>query len=277
MRSIPDDENKEELEELKAEGWMVEMLSLNPEYTFWGPHEDYMYKRGDGWDSPVCNNSWKEFELTLDELNECVNFYFEVDRQSEGCKACGQEGYNPETRKIANEFYDTQYSFMGSSKKSTKRWCDKITVDEAQALVDAERLYDFTHTYVKGEGWIKKDPPVVVDEEFTTKVNAWQAGHGMGHDAINRSILVKTRAKRLGVYGFCPECEGQGHIYTSPTATLTLVLWILHPHKGCSRGWEIKNLKKEDVPAILKFLREAAERNFERFQKAIEFSGAFPK
>jgi hypothetical protein len=35
------------------------------------------------------------------------------------------------------------------------------------------------------------------------------------HDGINRCILVETRAKRLGVYGHCEYCDGQGDIFQS--------------------------------------------------------------
>lgn len=231
MRSV-DDLDDGELEELKAEGWMVELISLNPDYVYWGPHEDYMSGgRRDSWNSPVFSTSWKDFQLTLDELNECVNFYFEAERASKNCETCGGEGFNPETRKISDIFYDFKGSFMGGKGSGNERWCDKITL--------------------------------------------WEKKGGMGgHDGINRHILIRARAKRLGVYGMCPECEGKGHIYTADKAVLTLVLWILHPRKGCSRGWEIKDIQKKDTQAILTFLREAADRNFQRFQKAIEFGGA---
>lgn len=269
-----DDEDRAEL---NAEPWMFEMLSLNPGYVHWGPHEDYMWKKRDGWDSPITNIGWSQFELSLDELNECVNFYFQIDRKSKACGSCNGEGYNPETQKIAEEFYDMRGCFMGGSGHGKNRWCDKITVDEVQALVDHNRLFDLTHHVEKGKGWVPNDPFPVIDEAFTEKVNAWERGRGMGHDAINRGILVETRAKRLGVYGRCPECNGHGYSFVEDKGTLNLVLWVLHPRKGASRGWEILDLKKDDMPAVLKFLREAAERNFQRFQKAIEFAGAVAK
>jgi hypothetical protein len=43
----------------------------------------------------------------------------------------------------------------------------------------------------------------------THEVNQWNQ-RGFGHDTINRWILTETRAKRLGVWGLCPKCEGRG-------------------------------------------------------------------
>lgn len=273
MRSV-DDLDDGELKELKAEGWMIELVSLNSGYVYWGPYEDYMATRGDGWNAPIRTPSWSKFELTLDELNECVNFYFEASRASANCEACSRSGYNPETHEISETFYDSQGIFMGSPGHGSKRWCNDITVDEVQALIDGGRLHDFAKDFVKGEGWVNRDPPVVVDEELAHKVNEWNK-KGMGHDGINRCILIKARAKRLGVYGLCPECEGDGYLYTEDKARLTLILWVLHPRKGCSRGWEVNDIQKDDVPAILAFLKEAADRNADRFQKVVEFGKAF--
>ena len=47
MRFQDDDEAKQ----LNAEQWQLDLLRANPPYCGWGPHEDYMWKTGDGWDS----------------------------------------------------------------------------------------------------------------------------------------------------------------------------------------------------------------------------------
>ena len=112
MRSFdPNDEyDKEEAARINAEPWMLDLLAVNPEYTSWGPHEDYMWKVGEdepedpnnpnmrrhsGWDARVIKNSWGEFSpsFNLDELNECVNFYFSVRRENAWCPNCDGNGY----------------------------------------------------------------------------------------------------------------------------------------------------------------------------------------
>jgi hypothetical protein len=260
MRTTPDPEcefDQEELENLKAEPWMLKLLDLNPGYTSWGPHEDYMITKGDGWNSTQFFDSWEDFgpwEFT--ELNECCNFYFQVVRESTVCEACDQTGYNPATRQIAEDWYD----FDGTGRK----WCHTITQHEVDALVETDRLMDFTHKWEKGKGWQKLDPQPKVTAEM---VNAWSASGGIGHDAINRGVCVKARAQREGVWGLCEHCEGDGHVHTAPAAHVNLVLWWMHPRKGCTRGIEVKNIQKGDLPAVFAFLREAAERNARRFAK----------
>jgi hypothetical protein len=46
------------------------------------------------------------------------------------------------------------------------------------------------------------------------EVNLWSR-RGFGHDALNQWICVKAKAKRLGFYGKCRYCDGDGEIYQS--------------------------------------------------------------
>lgn len=119
------------------------------------------------------------------------------------CKACDSSGYNPETKKISDDWYD-----LGGNDT---RWCHNITQDEVKALIEAGRLYDFTHRWTKDNGWQKIDPQ---PEVTAVAINAWSRGH-FGHDAINRGICVETRARRLEVYGLCYLCKGEGDIWFS--------------------------------------------------------------
>lgn len=117
------------------------------------------------------------------------------------CKVCKGSGHNPETKQISDDWYD----FANSGR----RWDKSITQDEVNALVEHGRLWDFTRTWIPGEGWVDKDPPYIPTAD---EVNRWSR-HGTGHDAINQWICVETRAKRLGVWGRCPVCNGEGEIW----------------------------------------------------------------
>lgn len=114
------------------------------------------------------------------------------------CAACGGRGTNLLTRKIEDEFYA-----HGLDRRL--RWCDNITQDEVQALLDKGRLMDLTHR------WDKEQNRYVPTGHIPTagEVNAWERS-SFGHDGINRGILVKCRATRLGVFGLCPTCDGEG-------------------------------------------------------------------
>lgn len=116
------------------------------------------------------------------------------------CNLCEGSGYNMPTKRIADDFYS-----FGDKRRS---WYDKITQDEVQALVDEGRLTDFTHTWKQGEGWKRRKDGYI---PTAAEVNACQHQRGSrSHDAINRWILIETRAKRYGVYGKCPVCNGDG-------------------------------------------------------------------
>lgn len=251
-----EDDRKTVADEL-IEPWMLECIARNPEYVHWGPYEDYMAGGSDSsWRGPIVVDTWAAFgPWSLDDLNECANFYFYAQRDSEECAVCGGSGLNAATKELSDNFYAHHLPHRSREWERT-RWADKITQDEVQALLDAGRLYQF-----KGEA------------PTAAEVNAWERGDGPkrgglgGHDAINRWILIKTRAKRLGVWGTCATCDGRGTIYTADRARLGLVLWMLHPRKGASRGVDVKNVTQTDVPVVLEWLREAAQRNAARFSK----------
>lgn len=251
MRTRPDPTDEfdaKELADLNAAPWQLRCLALNPSYPHWGPHEDYMIVKSGGWREPVSAKTWADFgPWSLDDMNELVHFYFEANRASKPCEACDQSGQNPATKQIADDFYD--------SGGTGRRWVDNITQDEVDVLVAAGRLC--------AQG---KTPPTVAE------VNAANRRPGIGglcHDAINRCILVEARAKRLGVYGQCEACEGRGDIFTEPTAKLGLVLWIIHPRKGASRGVEVSEIQRGELPAVFAFLAEGARRNAERFAAVV--------
>ena len=234
--------DKDDAKRLKAEQWQIDLLKLNPSYLSWGPHEDYMWTKGEGWNSSQIHPTWKAFgPWGLDELNECVNFYFSVDRASKECPTCGGDGYHPDAQPVAESFYS-------HSSPNGIGWNDKITQDEFKALQKKGRAKEFK----------------TVDE--CNKANG-PGARGIGHDAINRWILIEARLKRLGLPKTCPSCEGHGHVFTADKAHASLTLWWLHPRKGCSRGVEITAIEQAELPEVFAFLRTAADRNAARFAK----------
>ncbi len=250
MRDYPEDEDDEKwLLKLNAEPWMVECLRQNPDYNGWGPGDDAM-----------CDNytvaTWSDFDSKLNDLNECVNFHFTVERASEPCSDCSQSGFNPETVVIADNFYN------GTC------WRDKITQDEVDILVAKHRLNGLAGITFNCETNSYSDPTLKVTAEQINAANRRGAGWSDGsHDAINRHILIKARAKFLGVWGLCPTCSGEGSVFTELGARLGLAVWMIYPRKGHSQGVEITNITREDLPEVLTWLTKAADRNAQRFSK----------
>jgi hypothetical protein len=88
---------------------------------------------------------------------------------------------------------------------------------------------DFTHTWSQEKGWEEKNPPYVPTAE---EVNAWSL-RGFGHDSLNRHICVEARGKRLGVFGFCEFCKGDGSVWLSPKYEKKADAWEpTEPPKG---------------------------------------------
>jgi hypothetical protein len=287
--------DEDEAARLNAEPWMLDLLKLNPSYLGWGPHEDYMWKEGGDWDTPQIFATWADFgPWQLDDLNECVNFYFSVNRASEDCKTCGGSGTHPDAQWVADSFYSHSSPF----KKQTYREL------QAEALMrgfgsDPKRVLGFgaypddavlekygpafrafCEQMRERGSWsddITEDEAAKLIEERRAKpgdtadsINARNkpGARGIdGHDAINRWILIRRRCERLGLPVECPACEGHGEVHTEPAAHVSLTLWWLHPRKGCSRGLEVTRLQQSDLPAVFALLRKAAESNAQRFSK----------
>jgi hypothetical protein len=139
-----------------------------------------------------------EFEWPLHQIwRGYVNPY-----RAHDCKACEGQGFNPETFKIYQDCYGRE--------RPGSRWINRITQDEVEALLAAGRLRDFTH-HSTPDGYAAIVPrPTITAQQVN---DAYERSGCFVHDAINHSILVETRARRLGVFGNCRTCNGTGEIW----------------------------------------------------------------
>lgn len=246
--------DKDEAIRLKAEEWQLALLAKNPEYVHWGPGEDSMSDESKSWSGSVTFPTWEAFgPWGLDELNECVNFYFSVERENFPCPYCKGKGYSPAALELDSTFYDQRDA---TGRVIEEGWHDKITEEEVQLLAKHNRLFHFTRNNPE-----KKIPSA-------EEVNQAQRSRNFlaTHDAINRHLLIKHRTLKQGAPVKCPSCEGYGFIYSAPDAHVSVTLWMLHPRKGCSRGVLVNKITQEDLPKVFEFLRNAAERNATRFK-----------
>jgi hypothetical protein len=221
---------------------------LRQGYIGWNPNADYMWKDGHGWDT---RKKYRSEEYLRDwfpsdfDYNQVVDFYFERITPSVKCEACNGVGYNPETKKLSDDWY----THLRTDGK--RGWSENLTQDEVQALFDQGRMFGF-----------KKCPTAA-------EANAWFRKNM--HDAINHWICVEVRAKRLGVWGNCEHCGGKGYIPTEPEM-LTLNLWMTHPRKGASRGIEITHIPDKHLPIYYGLLGEWKKRLIKRFENVPETS-----
>lgn len=253
MRHYPEDEWDLEYAEGVPE-WMLEALRVNPDYCNWGVHEDYMMV-GDskGWDSSVAGQAWAKNSWQLDDLNEVVNFYFSVDKNETECPDC-EMGYSPEAQKLFDGCYRHRLH-----DRSTGYWINDLTQDEVDALWNAGRLGKLQTGREDGS------KPSIQEVNDMAEPPRGLGFRSMGHDAINIGILVRARAKRLGFPDTCTTCDGYHAIRHNPRLNFTM--WVIHPRKGAARGVEFVDITEEELPEVYAYLREAAQRNADRFGK----------
>jgi len=290
MRYFPsEDEYDKELKDYAAEPWMVEQLKRNWDYVAWGPHEDYQWISDlSNPNSPRKFPTWASFrkgftpgkhpEVPQDRSGgEIVGWYFNVARERRECTKCEGSGLNAESRRIHDDWYDFN--------RTGRRWCNNITQDEVDALIEAGRLNSSMTVYTRQgldrlvedgritaeraeELWEGRDKSK--DQEFdnddgvtkrlrvyipwrdTVPVEEFNRGHN--HDAINRWICVETRCKRLGVWGTCDACEGHGYVPVDLKGRLQLVLWVVNPMTGQNYGLEIDNIEQDELEDVYDFL-----------------------
>lgn len=169
--------------------------------------------------------------------------------RSQECKACDQSGLNPATKQLKDDWYgfscsEQDWVYTAPNRRyNRKAWSHNIVQDEVDALVKEKRLMDFTHTWTKENRWQPKNPPYHPTAE---EVNKWSL-EGMGHDSINCWICVEARAKRLGVYGLCKYCHGEGDIWQSEEVKKQHEAWkSFEPPRG--KGFQLWETTSEGSP-----------------------------
>jgi hypothetical protein len=133
------------------------------------------------------------------------------------CPTCKGSGQNAATHLIEEEWYalnnrkDIWLDGNRTRSYNDNAHCYHLTKVEVDALLARNRLSDLRKK-------LGRDPTV-------EEVNDWAIHDPMGHDEINRSICVKARAEELGVYGFCPACDGDGEVWDSPESKQKCDSW----------------------------------------------------
>lgn len=146
---------------------------------------------------------------------------------------------DPRIKEMVDKYGPPFLAHCWSCIANNGEWNTSLTQDEVDRLWENRRL-----------GLNFKEKPTV------EAVNLWAKSATMPHDAINASICMVQRCKRLGIPMECETCKGMGHIYTEPEPRLELVLWVLHPHKGCGRAVTIRSIKEDQVKLAIRYLKK---------------------
>ena len=182
------------------------------------------------------------------------------------CPFCERSGLNPESKQVADDYYDFA--------RTGRKWGSKLTQDEVDALLDEGRLSSFNYQKWDAETkewedlgirhlisadmvnrwnegipyprnqenydlWCRETNALFSEEQAALLNNSIKGSFG-GHDAINRWIVVKQRCKRLGIYGECDHCKGEGEVWRKPEDEVNAEAWkeILPPEGDAYQIWE---------------------------------------
>lgn len=147
----------------------------------------------------------------------------------QACKPCNQSGYNPETKKIADNFYEGE------------RWKYNITQADVDHLVSEGRLKSWNSATRSWEPW---------SGLTAAMVNEAQLGHPMHDlslDGCCQYMLVEFRAKQRGVYGHCAYCGGKGHLWPDDSFEKLSEDWTSTPPPD-GPGWQLWETVSEGSP-----------------------------
>lgn len=197
--------------------------------------------------------------------------------KSQECKSCEGTGLNKETKKLSEDWFsfdNVNYVHIGNGKRyNDNAWQYHLTEVEVFELLKRGRISSLTNidavfdeeenSWMKWENGkrVKCDAPEIPSVE---SVNEW-AKVGPGHDAINKWICVKARAKHLGVYGDCECCDGHGDYYPTEEFRKLADSWenIEPPTGEGYQMWETttEGSPKTPVFSTLEDLCEYCEKN----------------
>lgn len=150
------------------------------------------------------------------------------------CAPCGGMGYSEEYRNLKDIWYNwtnTNYKpdpYKRGARYDANAWHNNVTQEDVQALIDEDRLWDFTRVArtkehqkiidkkIKegGNSWLPFSNGYVPTAE---EVNEWNL-KGMGHDSSNCYYIIKARLEREGKSSDCPQCNGTGEDWPSDKA-----------------------------------------------------------
>lgn len=122
-------------------------------------------------------------------------------------------------------------------------WCHHLHQDDVDALIAADRLWDFTRTWTAGIGWEDIEPKPTVTAE---QVNLWSL-RGFGHDSINADVVVRAACERQGRAVECDQCGGHGSFESYPGQRADADAWEpTDPPTG--DGWQLWQTVSEGGP-----------------------------
>lgn len=150
------------------------------------------------------------------------------------CKKCEGLGYSEEHRELTREWFswdNVMYKpnpFRDNARYNSLAWSNNLKQEDVNALIEADRLWAFTRVP------INEEQQKIVDDKIANGKNSWLPFNNgyiptaeevnewnlktMGHDSLNRLIIIEARLKREGKPLKCKHCNGTGFNWQHPKA-----------------------------------------------------------
>lgn len=194
-------------------------------YVGWGPDEEATMGKG----KTARHATWQDMLGAIQNpAREIHDFYFQHHVESEPCPCCDGSGKN-------RDFAELDRGFYRSGSGRWRGWSETLTQEEIDLLVGDGRLLNAR----KGE---------------VTPQNLRDHLGRMGHDLVNKWILLPARAKSLGIpIGDCFECVGTGKVPMSE-ATIMLHAWTFDAVAGTSRVDTALDVRLPELDEIREFM-----------------------
>lgn len=158
--------------------------------------ESYWYAHKEGGFQPKMRDS-VPYEPSDPFIQAIIRSQIERDPRSRSFYGTDQTAIDREARRMC-DIYNSS-------------WSHHLNELDVDALIKANRLWDFTRTWSKADGWVDKDPAYTPTPR---EVNDWSL-QGFGHDSSNCWIVIGAELERLKLPKLCSYCDGEGDIWKS--------------------------------------------------------------
>lgn len=124
-----------------------------------------------------------------------------------------------------------------------RSWSHHLNQVDVDALLAADRLWDFTRVFSVEHRWQRCLPGAPI---LAAAVNEWSLT-GFGHDSSNAAVCVRARCEAAGVPSLCDLCKGDGSFQVYAGQREEAEAWT-HTEPPAGEGWQAWETTSQGSP-----------------------------